>query len=736
MLANPDHLFDHAWRWRHPLRPRLSRLRKWGMLALLLVLSGTILGYSWLTNPDRVRSIAGAYLSELLGGEVKIGRANLSIFEGLSLDDVTVRLPNRTGPDAVIFQAKSLLVLYRPAELLAGRLVATQIVATDPTVLLVEDGQTHRWNFQQMWQNASETRKAKTAASGKAIAIPQIILRDAQVRYLQINGNKLKQLGWYGMDAQLSPSDEADRYDFELQSRGTEAIGPSVEGYFRTDGGASVARLRNFTFGADLNAMLPAMPRQWCEWHELEGRMDVPELVYLPARGSTKPSFHVEILLSNVEMAVHPEEWMSRQRNDNVKLLHEELDTAVKKHWLTIAHADMLRQMSTPKPVHLRQVSGTFNFDPGGVELKGITGKLENNWFNIDGKLDGYTPDAAAEITLSSVEGQELELPKWSPQLAGALPSEAQDIYEKLHPQGKCTGWVKLVRGDAGAKPSVTGRLDIHDGEIRFEDFPYPLSRATGTVLVGPDPLAQMDGIRLLNVQAHGAVGGPNEDSVVTLDGFIGPLDGVAGVWIDIRGGSMVSEPAVMEALPPPAQRAMSLFDPGGHGDLPTFRGSFTCRIARPIGSHTRWKIATDVNLEDAAGTLTAFPYPIHGLNGQLEIRDGYLNIVNCHTTRGSAEIAINGKVSWRTKLTAASTQPFGPDIVVTAKNLPIDDDLKDALSTSQRAWLDKLGITGALDVTGHITPAQNPNDTNRGRDVDWIFDAKLHDGRLQPGNG
>jgi hypothetical protein len=91
-LANPDRLFDRTWRPRHPLRPRLSAARRWGMLSLLLVLALTILMYGWLTDARRVRAMAGAYLSDLLGGDVDIRRASLSIFEGLRLDDVTVRV--------------------------------------------------------------------------------------------------------------------------------------------------------------------------------------------------------------------------------------------------------------------------------------------------------------------------------------------------------------------------------------------------------------------------------------------------------------------------------------------------------------------------------------------------------------------------------------------------------------------------------------------------------------------
>src|SRR5580704_16623128 len=102
-LANPERLFDRTWRPRHPLRPKLSAARRWGMRALLITLCAVIFGYSWLTDTRRVRAMASSYLSDLLGGDVHIGRASLSIFEGLRLDDVTLGTGDPDLPDSTIF---------------------------------------------------------------------------------------------------------------------------------------------------------------------------------------------------------------------------------------------------------------------------------------------------------------------------------------------------------------------------------------------------------------------------------------------------------------------------------------------------------------------------------------------------------------------------------------------------------------------------------------------------------
>jgi hypothetical protein len=732
-LANPDRLFDRTWRPRHPLRPKLSSGRRWCMLTLLILLSAVILGYTWLTDARRVRGMAGAYLSELLGANVDIRRASLSIFEGLRLDDVTVTVDGGPKPDSTVFHAQTLLIRYNPAELLAGKINATQIIAIDPTVILVEDLDNHKWNYQRLWHGVGHPPRHQS--DNTPTVLPQIILRDAQVAYEEMRNAHTQTVGWYSLEGRLSPGDEAETYDFALQSRGRESLGPSVDGTIRTDGGTSVFRLRDLTFGPDIKAMLLSEPRAWCERHQLQGRIDVPEMIYKPGLDGKPPTFRVEIALSSVELAVSPDEWMSRWENNNVSMFHAALDSQFVQSWMSSSWVNALVRLSTPQPIHLRQVSGTLVFTEKGIQLKAVNGRVENNWFNLDGTMDGYTPDGAATITASSLEGHDLEIPAWSPTYAGSLPPEVQEIYERLHPQGTCSVSVTIERKVAGGRPDVTGEVDIHDGQFRFADFPYLLSGATGTILIGPDPLANMDGIRIMNVHGHGPIGSANANAAIAIDGFIGPMDQVAGVWLDVRASNITSEPALRAALPTSVDSALRLFDPAGTGDLPHFHGRVLCRIVRPIGRHKRWDINTDIDLDDVEGTLVFFPYPMKHLSGRLEIHDGWMNIIGAKSHWGNSSLAINGAVTWKTGLTRASTRPFGPDLQVVATNIPVDDDLKNALPAQERDWLVKSGATGRLDAVGHVFPIRLERGNGEfDSGVDYTFDAKLTGGGLWPG--
>jgi hypothetical protein len=732
MLVNPERLFEKSWRPRHPLRRQHCAARRRCMAGLLLLLSIVIFGYIYLTDAQRVRSMASAYLSDLLGGEVTIGKANLTVFEGLRLDDVTLRVDNANQPDSIIFHARTFLIRYHPTELLAGRLSATQIVAIAPVVMLVENPQTHRWNYQRMWHGAGRPpRRPNSSGLSGPMQLPQIILRDAQVAYMELRNGKTFPLGWYSLEGSLNPSDEEpDRYDFQLQSRGREAMGPSVDGTIRTQGGVSVAHMQNFTFGPDIKTMLLSEPRQWCEWHQLEGHIEVPEMVYNPNPGGGGPIFRAELVLSDVQMLVHPQEWMSHQQNQRVQLFHDFLDSAEKQNWITPQFAQTLRRLSTPDPIRFTQVSGDLVFTQAGIELKGISGKIENNWFNIDGQMDGYSPDAPAHLTISSVTGHDLEIPEIPPDYLGTLPHEAQDVIEHFRPHGTCALRVDIRRNEPDGKPIVSGQIDIKDGQFQFADIPYPVSQITGRILIGYDPIAKMEGVRLLNVTGHGPVGSGNENAALSINGFVGPLQGIAGVWVRMSGDNVEGDAQLRHCLPAPAQTALALFDADGHGEFPKFHGDFACDVLREPGPAKPWNVHVHANIHDGEGRMASFPYPLKDFSCRLEIRDGALNVIDGRMPHGSGAIGVAGIVRWKTNTSAPTNLPDGPDIQITAKDLPIDSDLTGALPPMQRQWMQNSGISGKLDFSGRVFsvgPHKPPS---------YAFNAVLHDGAIQSPDG
>src|SRR5689334_21836371 len=112
--ASLDEFFDRPHRPGGAFGARISPLRRWRMVLVFFLLVAVICTYWVLTDSRRVRAMAQDYLSKLTGGRVEVQNATLSIFEGLRLDGVTVRVDDSDTkrPDSTLFKAETILIKY------------------------------------------------------------------------------------------------------------------------------------------------------------------------------------------------------------------------------------------------------------------------------------------------------------------------------------------------------------------------------------------------------------------------------------------------------------------------------------------------------------------------------------------------------------------------------------------------------------------------------------------------
>ena len=69
--------------------------------------------------------------------------------------------------------------------------------------------------------------------------------------------------------------------------------------------------------------------------------------------------------------------------------------------------------------------------------------------------------------------------------------------------------------------------------------------------------------------------------------------------------------------------------------------------------------------LDDIEGTLASFPFPLKHLSCRLEVRDGYLNVVNGRMRHGAGTLGVEGIVRWKSDTSPATGQPEGPDLQI-----------------------------------------------------------------------
>lgn len=755
-------------------------------MGLLAVLCAMIVGYAYVTDSNRVREQAEAYLERLVGGPAHVQRASLSLFEGLRLEGVTIRTPDAPAgsdlQDSVLFTARSVRIDYNPLHLLLGKISAQRIIAVDPHVRLTENVDQQTWNFQRL-QRAQRPPDQTQPQFTPPEELPEILLRNAQVDYARLVDGELVPRGSVGIEAQLrpatSPEDEEQQLDsgayrFAVQTRGLAGsegqAGPRATGVINLHEGNVLARLDDVDFAA-LSDILPRAAAQWWRQHGISGRLDVPqirldwtELVSIVGpEGDLErvPRFRAVVRLDDAQMQGLPEEWLPVEE---IALRREALRAveAVMARTSSDGLRQALGQLADEvalRPLRLRDVSGSFVFTHTGLRINGLVGEFEGNRLRVDGIVDGYSPDAALSLVVQNAD-EAIVVPAQVNYIS-SLPHQVREIYERFVPMGRCRLRLELHRpaAIAGARPPrpiVTGYVDVLDGTFMLDRFPYPVRNARGRLLLRYDRQTQQDQLVIENLRGLGIDGGPNQDAQITVDGAVGPLTNYAGFDITVAGKNVASEPALVAALPEAARQTIANFDPAHHGKGAgvdggpppqlSFGGDFTAHVLRPPGPRQRWDYRVDLALRGMNGAFANFPYPLTGATAQVSVFPDHVEITGARLTRpltmnrahapdaasDATHVQFAGRVDWGRRPgdgSSMSRRPIRVDLNVTGSDLPTDAALLGALPPEAVAQLAALGVGGSADVQAHVF-------TDELDELRWDVSLEVQDGLFWPETG
>ena len=770
------------------------------MSVLLITLSLVIGGYTYLTDSNRVRTMAQGYLSHLLGGRVEIGGATLSIFEGLRVDDVKVHVdPDRGKPDSLLFSAQAFVVNYDPRKLIRGQLDATEIVAQKPHVYLTLTQQPggDRWNYQRFAKN--QPPQAEAAKGPANLTLPSVLLRNAVVEISEVKAGQRRKVGSIDIDGQLTPAGDGEHYQFQLQSRGiSEGLGPWASGTIATKTGDLAAHLRNVEFSDDIRSMFPADLRDWWERHELSGKIESVDLSYAPAVKGGKAKFSVRTTVKGITLAVHREEWSSHeevQRWQRLRDAIELLDGPYRVAGYVTSGASTGREgeapaepgaaggfgsaaggepgrtgaspsqsfdspiaaildMSDTAPLRLREVSGSFDFNQDRIDVSNLlvrvgTGDAANpgasNAFVASGHIDGYSPDAPLHMEVRSTDPNGIYIPA-HPRFVDSLPSDVRQIFNDLRPQGSCRVAATVDRLNPGESPRVGVEAEIVSASFFFREFPYAFQGASGKVVFRRDPFSGKSYVYVTDMHAHGMAGGPNAQALIAVSGRVGPIGPEypePGFEMRATGMQIRSEPALLSAMPPDVRIALRTFDAPGKGQFPQFLGNFVCDLHRPPGRHQRVDFVTDIDLLDAAGRVVGFPLLLQHAHGKVQVHDGYADILGVTAGEGTASATVTGRARWADAKTFRN-QPLDLDLKVAVRNMPMNDELVAAVPPEDATWLRKLGIGGVVSCDGKIFTVvpqgwqQKFKPYEKAPDPPVLFDLNIgvRDGTIWPADG
>jgi len=307
-----------------------------------------------------------------------------------------------------------------------------------------------------------------------------------------------------------------------------------------------------------------------------------------------------------------------------------------------------------------------------GRQLIGITGQVQNPLDNATGGME--------------IRGDEIPLDE---KLLAALPGSSREVFRSLHPQGSLRVQARLWRQRPDEPMHQQLQVNVKDGSIRFDKFPYPLDHIRGSLSMedGQWTFSEMEGT--------------NDTGRVTCEGFLRPSPEGTQLHLNLTARDVPLEEELRDALRPNMQRLWNDLRPRGAADIAV---QIHWQASQPLEVNVQaWPQPQSASIE-----LVQFPYRLEKLRGVLDYRDGQVTLQQFKAEHGPVRLSTNGRCrfldegSWQLALES-----------LTVDRLHIDRELVQALPARLRRLLTELNLAGPVNLRGAMDfqSTGKPND-------------------------
>jgi hypothetical protein len=669
-------------RSRHHVGP----VRRIGAPLLLVLIVAAAWLYHRQTRPEQVWARARDYLARLTGGEVSIGRARFSLFEGVRLSQVCVSLAPDSGflpepsraRDREVFRVDELHLRTSILRALVGRPLIDQIIASNAVFTLVRRTHDGKYN----WQELLTGRAAR--APTRDMPLPELRLRDVRIRLCTLDEEGLTDLDNVELNVLARPvSATAATYAVRWRQLGKE-----------NKRGVAHVRLDRPGFDAgtgglptlSVESVLAAMPgnvaafSRWLSLLDLRGRLGVDALTI----SQTEPDkafvrldgLSLSIPLDESERDLPADQRLVRLDNVNGGILWTE------RQLKADVEGDLNGQPA--------RMSATFHVPPG----RQIT------WAEV-----GFDADLIID---------KVELPPLTDDpsdRASALIRRFQPLhylYDRYNPRG-CFGVSLTLHRD----PQTDSKVQLEQcvvtakgAEAMYAKFPVPANDLHGSVCFTPG------GVTIRDMTGHY---GP---ATFIVNGTVTEILPTTGVDVVIEGHNVPLDETIRAALQPKYQRLWARFSPEGSVNTRThlFRQHRETEPSAPF--------QTDVDIEflGVKACFADLPYPLEDVRGRVVSGPDGTRIEGLTSRRGPTRLSAQGIVR---PPDAAGKSVLDLDLNV--EDLLVDSAFVDSLPAHVRDALRRFDLSGRVNCSGDIR-----TQTETGR---IVFDVQgdLVDGTARP---
>ncbi|MCA9257683.1 MAG: hypothetical protein KDA61_00730, partial [Planctomycetales bacterium] len=324
----------------------------------------------------------------------------------------------------------------------------------------------------------------------------------------------------------------------------------------------------------------------------------------------------------------------------------------------------------------LTQGSGELRFKPPTPNLPAtleidLVGRGGGQPLHIVGQVFDPKPAAAGWVEIA---GKDIEIER---AMIDALPEKPREVIASLHPAGRFDVHWRLERTYAGQdKPKKTLRLEVHDLEVNYDRFPYPLRGIHGSIHADDEHWE----FREL------AAGGRR---TVRCQGRLDPVDEGTELSLHFEGEQTPLDDDLFAALPPAVQRAWTELQARGHFD---FNADVYHRSGLP---KPNIRAVIRPRPETAQIKPQFFDYLMERLSGAIVYQDGEVTLDEVRAAHAKTTAVTNGRGyfapdgSWQFQLTGLTVDKLTPH-----------GELLAAMPKALRRMIDQLKPTGYFSVS------------------------------------
>jgi len=720
-----------------------------GAFALLVLIA---YGYWLFTNDARVQQEFIRYLSHLTGGQVKVDRTEFSLFEGIRVTNLRLYLPG--DADVPFLRAPQVHLSHRPsALLLRGKLVPTEIVCVKPRVTLVEDVLTERLNVEKIFPIAR-----RAAGLGLGGQLPQIRLREAELEFLDLEDGQLLPVGKRPLPwiVALLPGPEGRIYHVSFEGQAGTIRG---SGTIDTETGATRLSGRLGLHGLD--KALPRKYRTWRRRYGLAGRVHYAGVGRLGGSTTSEAPGQLERLkveLKDVSMKLPREEGGLSLVGVQGRLIFSGSQVSIERLSGCIEHtggaaftlsgvyrgyepdspfevafsvselslplgrqavsawpeamARIHRQLGLEGPVSIRatvkrdasgeldvdalaklegvglrlpgwpmrleQVTGQIVMDREDLMLQGLRGLRGQAEVELSGRLSAT--GAGADVTFSA---HKLALTE---DLRDSLPAKLAKVWDDLAPRGVADLHLRLRQAPGQAAPvDLVLTVNLKGGaSMEFVGFPYRLNDLTGQLYV------DREGAEIRSVRGRAG------RMRCVLNGRVGLSDGPGEYEIFIEATDVALDERLAAALPDQARPAYEACGLNGRVDV-------TGAVVRRRGGQPV-DFEVPLTLKGVGFRHRLFPYGFEDVTGTALITPRTARIEHVGAGHGRGRISLSGRFPM-------PNVSDGWELKAEASDLPLDQELRDALPASIQAGWDLIRPDGSADASVTLRVPANGED-------------------------